>query len=570
MKLHLVLFNTFSNYGTDGYYDDSIERLKSSFLQNGGDEIHHYDEVSIPLTTKEREYFNAYKDQAFGFYGFKPIIILDVLSKIDDGDMVLYHDAGRPEYKYEFKSDLKLLANIVKQQYQGIGLSHGGWEHNKLTRDYCFKAMGCDTPYIRGKKQLAASWGVYEKNPKSLAFIGEWKKWCLNYDVIRTEEQDEQNHKEFEAHRWDQSILTNLFYMYSLKPLPNFESWEKDINTFIHDYSNIEVCTSYNTVDGTTLILDIVYKDNKLFVISTGAVKSLTLSDGTQPSTSYIDTHKNFNIFIFDREYEQYISLLLEGEDVNLDSSRMLFKVKYYTTDLTGKSIITVIFHNRLNSIENIKYFIDYHLNLGVDTVILHENSGERYKNMLPILQPYLESGRVVLKCLRDVKFYQTLRKDSPGPTNVGEVSHMNLTNTLYKEAKCIVPINVDEFLITDNKDFNTVIDELITDHNASLLSSINMYPEDYGPADNNGIFYESTNMIEPVNNFTKFIAFPSNCKVLTCHSITTTDYPSITLTNNEIYFIHYPFLDNNRGLPPSKGKLEEIKINKNLFKDAI
>lgn len=570
MKIHLVLFNTFSNYGKNGYYDESIERLKSSFLQNGGDEIHHYNEETIPLEPQEREYFQKYKDKAFGFYGFKPIIILDVLNKITYGDIVFYHDAGRPEYNYQITKNLRLLATIVKENYQGLGLSHGGWSHNQLTRDICFKKMGCDTSYIRSNFQLAASWGFYEKNLKVINFVKDWKNWCLDYEVIRTEEQDEINHPGFQAHRWDQSILTNLLYLYSFKTLPNFNGWEKNINTFIHDFSKIEVCNTFNTVEGLTLIVDVFYKDGKLTVLTTGAIKELYLFDCIAPTEIIKDSHQNFHQFIFEVEFQPFVKFKAVGVDTEIDDRYLQFKLTNRDDYLKNKSIITAIFHNGINSLNNIKYFLNYHLNLGIDIIILHENSGENYINMIPELRKYIDSGRVKIKCLKGIKFFQQFVKASPGMANAGEVSHMNLTNCKYKEAKCIIPINVDEFVVIPDKKggFNDVFNNLYEKYNGKDLGSFDYDAVDFGKPENNSLFYTSTSVIEPVNRYTKNIVFPYNVKTLTCHS-TTSGEKSHKLKKEELYFNHYPFLDNKRALPPFKYRLETVNLNENFFNET-
>jgi hypothetical protein len=210
MKIHLTLFNTKSNYGQEGYYDKSIQVLIDSFKNNGVDYVHHYTEDNVPWGDDLKPYFETYKRNGYGFWAFKPLIILDVMNKIDDGDVVIYHDAGRPEYKFEVKNSIVPLVNIVKNHYQGIGLCEGPWSHNQYTKDKCFKMMDCDTPYIRQKNQLAASIGIYEKNPKSLLFLNDWKKWCLTHQAICTEEPGDFKHDNFQAHRHDQSISSLL------------------------------------------------------------------------------------------------------------------------------------------------------------------------------------------------------------------------------------------------------------------------------------------------------------------------------------------------------------------------
>ena len=234
MNIHLVMFTTPSKYGVINYYANSVKQLIESSKQFGIEHFHLYSPEMLNLDEFSPQFKDSNDhDPGFNFYAWKPLVILDVIEKINDGDVVLYHDAGREEYNFSIKKDINILVDKVVKEYNGIGLSHGMWNHNQYTKDKCFKLMGCDTDYFRSKFQLAANWGIYEKNLKSLLFLEDWKKWCLNYDVICSH-INEDNHEDYVRHTWDQSILTNLFYLHSLTPLPYTTlGWEKDINNFI-------------------------------------------------------------------------------------------------------------------------------------------------------------------------------------------------------------------------------------------------------------------------------------------------------------------------------------------------
>ena len=241
MNVHLVMFMT-HKYGMEDYYINSVENLIESSKQFGIEHFHIYNPETLNIDQPTLQYMKDNHDTGFGFYMWKPLVILDVMEQIKDGDVVLYHDAGRPEYNFSIKKDINILVDKVIKKYEGIGLAQGGWSNNQYTKDKCFKLMGCDTEFFRSKTQIVATWGIYEKNPKSLEFLNEWKKWCLNHDVICSP-IDEENHEGYVRHTWDQSILTNLFYTYSLQPLPySVPGWEKDINSFIDNkYDNISI-----------------------------------------------------------------------------------------------------------------------------------------------------------------------------------------------------------------------------------------------------------------------------------------------------------------------------------------
>jgi hypothetical protein len=567
MKIHLVLFYTKVAYGKEGYYDESVNRLINTFKENGGNEVHTYTEETVPFDNdKVKDYFEQYKNNAFGFYAFKPLIILDVMSKIPDGDVILYHDAGRPEYNFSFKKNLLPLVHTVINHYQGIGLCEGGWSHNQLTKDKCFKLMGCDNEYIRKKYQLAANWGIYEKNPKSLLFLNDWKKWCLVHDAICTS-VNEQNHEGFDQHRWDQSILTNLFHLYSLKTLSYVDhGWEKDINNFIGDYS-IKVANTFNNKEGLTLITDVFYRHNKLYVLTTGAIKSVILDYNNKfinPSKSILDTHVNNHCFEFEVEYQEYIKLKLDGIDGLIDNSNISFIIKKdYYEEYPGDNVMSVVCHTSINSLDSIKTFVKYHLNLGYDRVMVYENGGNKLIELYNLLKEYIESNKVILKCLKNISFYQKYRKASPGPTNAGETIHMNQSLHIYKNSKYLSTFNIDEFVVppTEITNITPYLDELVINYNLENRGGIAIFPTDFSKPENDEPFYKSTTVINNVNNYPKIIHFPKNADAITCHGITVGS-PSENIDKSILSFNHYPFIDNNRHLGEEIERLNNINHN--------
>jgi hypothetical protein len=569
MKIHLVLFHTKITHGVKGYYDESINRLVTTFKENGGDEIHIYTEETFPFENENiKNYFEQYKNDNFGFYAFKPLIILDIMSKIPEGDVVLYHDAGRPEYNFSFKKDIHILVNNVIKNYQGIGLGESSWSHSQFTKDSCFKLMGCDNEYIRGKPMMVATWGIYEKNPKTLLFLNDWKKWCLNHDVICTS-IDEQNHEDFTRHTWDQSILTNLFHLYSLKSLPYVDNgWEKDINNFIGNYS-IKVANTFNDKVGLTLITDVFYKHNKLYVLATGAVTNVALEYNggfIDPSKSLLDPHYNNHCFEFNIEYQEYIKLKLDGINGPIDNSNISFIVKKdYYEDYPKEHIMSVICKTSINSLDSIKTFIDYHLKLGYDRIMIYENGGNKFIQLYNLLEEYINNNKVILKCLKNIVFYQQFRKFFEGWTNAGETIHMNQSLHIYKNSKYLSAFNMDEFIVppTEVTNITSYLDELVIKHNLQDKGGICIMETVFGKPNNDEPFYKSDTVIPSFYNFPKVIHFPKNVDITTVHCITM-GKPIMDIDKSELSYNHYPFIDNNRHLGEPIGKLNNI--NYNLF----
>ena len=571
MNIHLVVFNTKDNYGKEGYYDESVQVLINSFKENGADYVYHYNEDTLPCDDTIKQYCETHRSHGYGFWVFKPIIILEVMNKINDGDIVIYHDAGRPEYGYKVKKDIRPLVNIVKEHYQGIGLAESGWSHNQLTRDECFKLMGCDTPYIRKKTQLAATWGVYEKNPKVLLFLNDWKKWCLTHDAIRTELPGEENHEEFQCHRHDQSILTNLFHLYSLKTLPSSNTlpWEKDINSYITDCSKLKIFNTFNDINGLTLIINVFYKYNQLHVVTTGAVTDVQLvnnSELTKATYKYIDPHTNVHCFKFNIPFQEFIKLKLSALEDDIDNTNINFIIKEnYFDDYSDEHVMSVVGHSDINTFDSIKTFIKYHLNLGYDRILFHENGGKKVLVLYKELEQYINEGKIIFVCYKNINFYQKFIKTNDGPTTIGEIGHMNHSLNLYKSSKYLSCFNIDELIVPPHsvENINVYLDSLQTSLNAQDSGGLEIRPNDFQRPEGGKLYYESKDTIRNVNNMPKVIYFPKNIDNVSCHCVTKGETP-IKVDKDILTFNHYPFLDSNRDLGETIGYLDNL--NYNLF----
>jgi hypothetical protein len=572
MNIHLVIFHTKVAYGKEGYYDESVNRLVNTFKENGGNEVHIYTEDNIPFGNDDiKNWFEQHKSQAFGFYAFKPLVILDVMSKISEGDVIIYHDAGRPEYNFSFKKPLQPLIDSVVKNHQGIGLGEGGWLHNQYTKDKCFKLMDCDNEDIRGKNMMVATWGVFEKNLKALSFLIDWRKWCLNHDVICTS-VNEQNHEGFVRHTWDQSILTNLFHLYSLQKLPNVnKGWEKDINSFIdNDYSLIKVPNVLTTSENITTVLDVYYKNDKLFILVTGAVEDVFLVNDENlisRDEKTNDPHVNVHLFTFNIEYRENIKIKLTGFNQSFDNPYAQFSVtKNYYEDCPNEHIITVICNGFRNSIDSIVTFVKYHINLGVDKIALHYREGNNIKEIYDVLRNYIESKKVILIDWKGkVAFYQIIRKDG-FHTGLGEVAHMNHTLNIFKEGKYLTWLNLDQLLVPPKEilNVNSYLDYLSINYSCVNSGGFILELTNFKKPNTDLKYYESKEVINNISPYPQLTYFIQNVKVITSHYVTSGPSP-IKLPKEALAVNHYPFLDNSR-------KMDETVIEylDNLNKDLI
>jgi hypothetical protein len=580
---------TTTKYGKENYYASSIKNLIESSKQFNVEHFHIYTPEMLDIDDSTLQYMKDNHDPGFGFYMWKPLIILDVMKQINDGDVVLYHDAGRPEYDFNFKKDINNLVNRVIKDYGGVGVAQGGYPHHQYCKRDCFIEMDCNSDKYWNKKHLSATWSVWQKNDLALEILEQWKYYC-SYPLKIISSNDTNgpisDFSDFVGHRHDQAILTNLIYKYQLKtdnvvrPLIGAFGWEKDINNFIDynndddnpifDYSLTKFPNVLTTSKNITTVIDIYYKNNKLFILTTGAIEDVFIVNGEDlisRNEKIHDPHINVHLFIFDIEYKNNIKIKLIGYKQTIDPPYAQFDIikDYYGTYI-NEHIITVIcngFHNNVNSILT---FVKYHINLGVDRIILHYREGNNIKEFYDVLRSYIEDEKVILLDWNGkIEFYQEIKKDE-SPVGLGEVAHMNHTLNIFKEAKYLTWLNIDQLLVPPKEIFNinNYLDYLVTNYNCADSGGFVFKTIDFKKPNSDLKYYESKEVVNNISIFPQLTYFIQNDKIISSHCVTLGPEP-VKIPKEAISVNHYPFLDNNRSI---NGDVIEYldNLNYNLF----
>lgn len=241
MRVHLAVF-----HNNLEYYKNNLDKITNSAVSFGADTVNIYTFENLPANNSQKTFIqnNTYPGLAsqIAFYCFKPVVILDMLKKIPENDIVLYHDVGRPCYNYEIKSNIRPFINYVIENYGGVGVSKGPWLQRQWCKRDCYVFMDCDDERYYSANHSVATWNVWQNNNLGRHLASEWDKWSFDDRKIITDEKSICGLPEiagFEAHRWDQSILTNLIMKRHLtvndtRYLEVRGGWEKDINSYLN------------------------------------------------------------------------------------------------------------------------------------------------------------------------------------------------------------------------------------------------------------------------------------------------------------------------------------------------
>jgi len=156
-----------------------------------------------------------------GFWLFKSIFLKHTLQNANDGDMVIWMDAGA-----ECTSSLDVFYDIALQN-SGFCLFSVIHKQAHYTKRDCFFYMGCDNEKYHNALNCDASIQMYIKNDTTVKFIDEYYKYCSDYRVV-TDSPNECNLPNlpgFIDHRHDQSILANLCIKHNIQRFKEPTQW---------------------------------------------------------------------------------------------------------------------------------------------------------------------------------------------------------------------------------------------------------------------------------------------------------------------------------------------------------
>lgn len=165
-----------------------------------------------------------------GYWIWKPYIILEVMKRMNPGEILLYADAGM----YPINS-LDSLLELTK--YSDVVLFNCGHTQKNYTKRDCFIIMNSDKEEYYNSIQSGAFLQIYKKTKFSIKFLKEWLKFCSDPRVVTDMENTfgKPNLSGYREHRHDQSILTNLRVKYSLPLFPDPTQYGGFINRNLYD-----------------------------------------------------------------------------------------------------------------------------------------------------------------------------------------------------------------------------------------------------------------------------------------------------------------------------------------------
>lgn len=207
----------------DHVFEKSLQLCEKTSLEVGGvDQFFAYRPPDLNMYGfYERNKHILTQQPGAGWWAWKPFVVLQTLEEVDDGDIVLYTDAG-----VSILQNIDILFDITanakdNRMLFGSPLLYGPHTHAMFTRRDCFVEMQLDYPHYWNSRMLNAAFHVWMKTDRNVEFVTEWLEYCCNERAISHLSQvhglpdlPENNKHPMDKHRWDQSILSLLSMKY--------------------------------------------------------------------------------------------------------------------------------------------------------------------------------------------------------------------------------------------------------------------------------------------------------------------------------------------------------------------
>lgn len=193
----------------------SAELCMDSARRNGVDKVNCYSSSWWSQWKAEDTFEWLNKDilnqqRGCGFWLWKPWTIAHAMSESNEGDILIYSDAGQ-----EFIGDVR---QVIKCMKGDIMLFNNGFAHIEWCKaDVLHGILNiCPGDNTIGSRQPQASLQIYRISKESKDFVKQWLLYCQMPGFIDDSPSKIPNDANFAEHRHDQAILGCVRIKYNI------------------------------------------------------------------------------------------------------------------------------------------------------------------------------------------------------------------------------------------------------------------------------------------------------------------------------------------------------------------
>jgi hypothetical protein len=226
-----IYFLSFYTNGQDNTYDltnVSIElrnRLSIYF-----DDIFLFDKNELKKLPNSEEFCNVFDEELdmnpnankIGYFDFKPFLIKNILSKIPEGSLLLYHDGNferNPQYwQTDWQNILAISERLLNENNSDIfcQFERDGLFVKEMVKTYTIDKIFTDkvqNDVVRNSHLINAARLILRNSEFSRKFIDEYLDLCGDKKLLAKSPNDNPD-KNFKWSCGDQDVLNCLIYKY--------------------------------------------------------------------------------------------------------------------------------------------------------------------------------------------------------------------------------------------------------------------------------------------------------------------------------------------------------------------
>lgn len=219
----------------DSRYEYSLKRIEKESADFPIDEFHFLSEKDLPMDLLKIINPKLYR-RGFGYWRWKPYIVLRQLEKMKDGDILIYSDAGvmwNPngiERFAEYVQMLKVQESVDYLVFQQPFLEK---DYNKWELLHYLNVE--EDEKILMSLQILAGLFMIKRSTRSLSFLKEWQDIMVNnFDLISDKNTKHGNLRGFVEHRHDQSAFSIM-----VKKREHIQISWNEIESLQNDYESL-------------------------------------------------------------------------------------------------------------------------------------------------------------------------------------------------------------------------------------------------------------------------------------------------------------------------------------------
>jgi hypothetical protein len=223
----------FFSYG-DEKYKNSKNRIKLE-AENSGffDKINIFSRQDISDDFLEKTTPFIDHPRGGGYWLWKPFFLKKLFDEINDGDIVIYADAGC-HINANGRNRFEYLIELLDLNPCGI-LGYRIQPEDEYTNEKVFEHFSIEkNDWIRNSRQLMATILYLKKCPNTTNIVNEYYETAIKFPNLFSDDYNEYKKTAvFKDHRHDQSILSILRKKYGCVIIPD-ETFANDWRELMH------------------------------------------------------------------------------------------------------------------------------------------------------------------------------------------------------------------------------------------------------------------------------------------------------------------------------------------------